>query len=97
MATYIMALSIAPGFKKNSPDRSRLINESLEIFRKEKVVVNNLFATLGRFDFIINFETDDQQLVFRIASEINKLGILETETWPVIPFNEFSEILGNEL
>ena len=97
MATYIMALSITPGSKKSNPERSRLINESLEVFSQESVTVNELFATLGRFDFIVKFETENQQLVFKIASEINKLGILDTETWPVIPFNDFSEILDSEL
>ncbi len=93
MAAYIMALTINQNAKKEHPDLSRHINESLEILAKHDIHVDKLLATLGRFDFLALLETADQTQVFKAAAEINNLGILDTETWPVIPFDEFTSIL----
>ena len=93
MATFIMAMTINPNARKEHPDLSHKINESLEVMPNNKVKVTNLFATLGRYDYLACFEADDQTQAFRIASEINGLGILKTETWPVIPFEEFSQLI----
>lgn len=92
MARYIMALTINPNAKKEHSDLSHLINDSIELIAKNKIKVETLFATLGRFDFLALFEAEDQSQVFKAASDINKLGILDTETWPVIPFEEFTRI-----
>jgi uncharacterized protein with GYD domain len=40
------------------------------------------------------FDADDQKLAFKVASEINARGILETETWPVIPYQEYPTMIG---
>ena len=93
MASYIMALTINPNAKKEHPDLSHHVNESIEILTRHKIHVDQLFATLGRFDFLVMFETEDQSQVFKAASDINHLGVLDTETWPVIPFDEFNQII----
>lgn len=93
MASYIMALTINPNAKKEHPDLTHHINESIEILSKHGIHVDSLFATLGRYDFLAMFNVDDQSIVFKAASDINNLGILDTETWPVIPFDEFSQII----
>jgi uncharacterized protein with GYD domain len=94
MALYIMALTINPTAKKQHPDLSSQISKSFDIFPSNKVRVKNLYATLGRYDYIAIFETDDQSLAFKVASQINQVGILETETWPVIPYEDFSHLIG---
>jgi uncharacterized protein with GYD domain len=93
MASFIMALNINSDAKKLHPDLSSHINESLDVFAKNQVKVNNLFATLGRYDYIALFDAEDQTTAFRIASEINSKGILETETWPVIPYEDFTRLI----
>ncbi|MFH1699294.1 MAG: GYD domain-containing protein [Candidatus Zixiibacteriota bacterium] len=93
MATFIMAMNINSDAKKAHPDLSHQINSSLDVFSKNKVKVDNLFATLGRYDYIALFEADDQTIAFRVASEINSRGILETETWPVISYEDFSRLI----
>lgn len=93
MAQFIMAMTINPNAKKDYPDLSHHVNSSLEIFVKHKVKVSSLFATLGRYDFLAVFETQDQKIAFRVASEINTLAVLSTETWPVIPFEDFSQLI----
>ena len=94
MASYIMAMTINPNAKKQHPDLSRQINQSLEVFAKNKVKVLGLYATLGRFDCLAMFDVADQATAFKVASEITAKGILETETWPVIPFEDFTQLLG---
>ncbi len=94
MATYIMALSINPHAKKAHPDLSHQIDDSLNVFTNNYVKVFKLYATLGRFDLLAIFDAEDQATAFKVASEINTKGILDTETWPVIPYEDFSQLIG---
>ena len=93
MATFIMAMSINPAAKKTHPGLSHDINDSLEVFTRNKVKVTQLFATLGRYDYVAVFDCPDQAVAFRVATQINDLGVLDTETWPVIPYEDFSKLL----
>ncbi|MFQ5454434.1 MAG: GYD domain-containing protein [Candidatus Zixiibacteriota bacterium] len=93
MTLFIIAMTINPSAKKKHPDLSHQINESLEVFTKNNVKVNKLYATLGRYDYLAIFETPDQVISFRVAAEINSKGILETETWPVIPYEDFTKLI----
>jgi uncharacterized protein with GYD domain len=94
MATFIMAMSINPGAKRAHPDLSHQINDSLDVFAQNGVRVLKLYATLGRYDLLALFDAADQKVAFKVASAINSRGILETETWPVIPYEEFSQLIG---
>lgn len=93
MPSFIMALTINPNAKKAHPDLSHQIDESLNLFSHHEVKLDDLFATLGRYDYIALFEAADQTVAFRIASEINRKGILESETWPVIPYEDFLRLI----
>ncbi len=93
MATFIMAMSIRPAAKKTHPGLSHDINESIEACTRNQLKVPSLFATLGRYDYIAIFDCPDQTAAFRVATQINDLGVLDTETWPVIPYEDFSEML----
>lgn len=93
MAVFIMAMTINPGAKKDRSDLSARVNTSFEVFKRHGVKVKEIFATLGRFDYLATFEAPDQSAAFTVASEINALGILDTETWPVIPYDEFARLL----
>jgi len=94
MATFIMALKINPSAKKMHADVSAQVNESLEVFSLNNVKVSNLYATLGRYDYLAIFDASDQTVAFKVASEINTKGILETETWPVIAYDEFTQLFS---
>jgi uncharacterized protein with GYD domain len=93
MASFIMAMTINPSAKKTHPDLSRQISKSLDVFAAMGVRVSDLFATLGRYDYLAVFEADDQSMAFKIALEINNKGVLETETWPVVPYDDFSKLI----
>ena len=94
MATFIMAMSINPNAKKTHSDLATQIDQSLEMFNKAGLKSIKMFATLGRYDLLALFEAPDQATAFKVASAINADGILDTETWPVIPYEEFSELIG---
>ncbi|MBD3258333.1 GYD domain-containing protein [candidate division GN15 bacterium] len=94
MASFIMAMSINPHAKKTHADLSHQVDESLKIFEKHGVKVAHLYATMGRYDCVAIFDTNDHSIAFRVASEITNLGILDTETWPVIPFDEFTQLIS---
>ena len=93
MANFIMAMKINPDAKKHYDNLSHQVNESLELLNGEDVKAIKLFATLGRYDFLAVFDAPDQTVAFRVASEINRMGVLETETWPVIPYEDFSRLI----
>jgi uncharacterized protein with GYD domain len=93
MASFIMAMSINPNAKKTHPDLSHDISKSLDTFAEMGVKVSSLFATLGRYDYLAVFDADDQSVAFKIALEINNKGVLETETWPVVPYDDFSQLI----
>ena len=94
MATFIMAMKINPNAKKMHSDVSSQINDSFETFSRNNVKIDDLFATLGRYDYLAIFDATDQNIAFRVASEINGKGILETETWPVISYDEFTQLFS---
>ncbi len=93
MATFIMAMTINPNAKKLHPDLSNQVSVSLDVFAERQVKVMELFATLGRYDYLAIFDAADQTVAFRLAADINIKGILETETWPVIPYEDFSRLI----
>jgi len=94
MATFIMAMKLNPNAKKMHSNLSQQINESFDLFGSSDLKIDNLFATLGRYDYLAVFEAPDQSIAFKVASEINSKGILETETWPVITFDEYSRLFS---
>lgn len=94
MASFIMAMNILADAKKLHADLSHQIDLSLDIFAENNVRNLRVFATMGRYDLVAMFDTDSQTSAFKVASQINSHGVLETETWPVIPFEDFSSLLG---
>lgn len=94
MASFIMAMKINPNAKRAHPDLSHHIDASLEVFARNGIKDVKLFATLGRYDLLALFSATDQAAAFKIASGINGKGVLETETWPVIPYEEFTQLIG---
>jgi uncharacterized protein with GYD domain len=94
MASFIMAMTINPAAKKQHANLAAKVSESHDVFLHNKVKVEKLFATLGRYDYLALFEAPDQTVAFKIATDINALGILETETWPVIPYDDYSRLIS---
>ena len=95
MAQFMMAMNINPSAKKeHRGSLAHEVSHSLEAFSENHVKVDQLFATLGRYDYIALFEADEQSIAFKIATQINAKGILETETWPVIPYDSYSQLMG---
>jgi len=93
MPTFIMALTINPNAKKHQPEFSQHVTDSLDRFAANNLKVQHLFATLGRYDYVAIFAAEDQTTAFKVATQINNLGILETETWPVIDYDDYSQLL----
>ena len=89
-----MAMNINPNAKKQHADLSSQVEISFDVFADNHIKVINLYATLGRYDYLAIFDAPDQTLAFKVASTINSKGILETETWPVIPYDEFARLLS---
>lgn len=94
MASFMMAMTIVQEFKKDHPDITHQVDKSLEIFSQHNIKVKSLFATLGRYDYLVLFDAVEQTEAFKVAAEINSKGVLRTETWPLIPYEDFSQLVG---
>lgn len=94
MSSFMMAMTINKDVKRDHPDVTHQVDQSLAIFEKHEIKVDCLYATLGRYDYLVHFEVEDQSEAFLVAAEINALGTLRTETWPLIPYDEFSQLIG---
>ena len=94
MASFMMAMNINQETKKEHPDVTHQVDLSLEVFREYQLDVKGVFATLGRYDYLVLFEAFDQAEAFKVATAINDKRVLRTETWPLIPYADFSELVG---
>lgn len=94
MASFMMAMTINQDAKKEHPDITHQVDESLALFKKNNLKVSSLFATLGRYDYLVLFDATDQSDAFKVAAQINDRGTVRTETWPLIPYEEFSQLVG---
>jgi len=94
MADFMMAMSIIQSAKKSRDVLSQDISNSFDVFSQKDIKVHKLYATLGRYDFVAVFEAKDQAQAFKVASDINNLGVLDTETWPIIPYEDFTKLLS---
>jgi uncharacterized protein with GYD domain len=86
-------MTLNPNAKKEHPDLTHQVDESIDTFARNGIKVDQLFATLGRYDYLVLFRAEDQTLAFKVASDINALGLLETETWPVIPYEDYQQLM----
>ena len=93
MTSYIMAMTLNPNAKKEHPDLTHQVDESIDAFARNGIKVDRIFATLGRYDYLVLFMAQDQTVAFKVASDINALGLLETETWPVIPYEDYQQLM----
>lgn len=94
MASFMMAMTINQQARKEHPDVTHQVEESLAVFSEHDITVEKLFATLGRYDYLVLFEAADQTEAFKVAAEINGRGTVDTETWPLMPYEDFSKIVG---
>ena len=94
MAMFMMAMNINQETKKEHPDVTHQVDLSLDVFREYQLEVKGVYATLGRYDYLVLFEAFDQAEAFRVATAINDKRVLRTETWPLIPYSDFSQLVG---
>ncbi len=94
MASFMMAMNINQEAKNDHPDVTHQVDLSLEVFKEHHLKVNFVFATLGRYDYLVLFDSDDQEEAFKVAAEINDRRVLHTETWPLISYADFSRLVG---
>jgi len=94
MASFIMAMNILADAKKLHSDLAHQIDLSLDLFAENQVKGLKVYATMGRYDMVAIFDAEDQNVAFKVASQINARGVLETETWPIIPFEDFSNMIA---
>jgi uncharacterized protein with GYD domain len=86
-------MTLNPNAKKEHPDLTHRVDESIDAFARNGIKVDRIFATLGRYDYLVLFSAEDQTVAFKVASDINALGLLETETWPVIPYEDYQQLM----
>lgn len=91
MATYAMLTRIAPGSIDRPSDYERIGRQVEEAIRTQCPDVRWIgsYAVLGPCDYLDIFEAADAQMAGRVAVLVRSFGHASTETWPVLPYEEF--------
>ena len=91
MARFIIISTLtdegARTFKKG-PERVREVNSEL---KEMGINVLEQYITLGNFDFLNIVEADDDTVVTKGVVELLSRGSIRTETYRVLPVNDFIE------
>jgi uncharacterized protein with GYD domain len=76
---------------KTKPKRVKEVNAELE---KMGVKVIEQYAVLGPYDFLNIVEAPDEKTVAAAMVELASRGTIRTNTFPIVPVDEFLEKLG---
>jgi uncharacterized protein with GYD domain len=76
---------------KTKPQRVKEVNVELE---KMGVKVLEQYAVLGPYDFLNIVEAPDEKTVATAMVELASRGTIRTNTFPIIPIDEFLKKFG---
>jgi uncharacterized protein with GYD domain len=91
MVTFAMLTRIAPGAVGSPADYERLgrqVEEAVRAGCPEAHWIGS-YAVLGPYDYLDLFEATDVRMASRVAVIVRSFGHARTETWPVVPYEEF--------
>lgn len=94
MPTYLMFATLSPQGLQTlqvTPERLIEVNRELE---SDGVRVVEQWALLGPYDILSVIDAPDDESIVRVAANMSARGSAQIETLPVIPVDEFIELLG---
>ena len=92
MPTYATLVNLDDRDVQNAQELASIWGEIRTEFEAHGAKLHDSYAALGGFDFLVVFETDDDEAAFKSALTLHRHG-LEGETMEVIPTEDFSQIV----
>ena len=77
---------------QNAQELASIWGEVKTEFETHGAELHHAYAALGEFDFLVVFETDDDEAAFKSALTLHRHG-LEGETMEVVPTEDFSQVV----
>ncbi|MFD1565687.1 GYD domain-containing protein [Haloarchaeobius amylolyticus] len=92
MPTYATLVDLDDREIQNAQELASIWGEIRTEFETHGAELHDAYAALGEFDFLIVFETDDNEAAFKSALTLHRHG-LEGKTMEVVPTEDFSQVV----
>ena len=93
MATYLMLSTLTDEGRrtlKDNPDRLDAVNAEIQSMG---ALVRSQYAVLGGYDFVNVIEAPNNEVVSKIAHELESRGTIQVATLPAMAVNEFVQMM----
>lgn len=91
MATFVRLVSLTDQGVKNIRKFSDQLAEARKVLEANKGKILQIFATLGRYDFVAIIEAPDEKTAMKVSALIGSQGNIRAETLPAVPLEEFNK------
>ena len=91
MSLYIMLASFTGRGRRMGQDNPNLLNEAANDSETSASKVLTQYAVLGRYDFVIITEAEDNQSAARLSLDLGVRAGLNIETLPALPIGILSD------
>ncbi len=97
MTTFVLLSRVSPRGSGEVRSLGERVREFEQTLAERHPEVNRLtsYALLGSYDFLHIFEAPDANTAAKVALLAQAFGAGTTETLTAIPFDEFTDILGD--
>jgi len=92
MATYIVLTTLNGEGRKGLKEDPSKIKEHNHLIEALGIKIRAQYATLGQFDFVNIFETDDEAAIYKAAVQLSGRGIHQTVTLPAKTLDDFIKV-----
>lgn len=91
MPLYIMLASFTGRGRRMGQDNPNLLSDAANDAETPSSKVLTQYAVLGRYDFVIITEAEDNQSAARLSLDLSVRGGLDIETLPALPIGILSD------
>ena len=93
MATFIRLVSMTEQGVKNILKFSEQVAEAKKILEANNARFIEVYATLGRYDFVAIIDAPDEKAIAKVSALIASQGNFRAETLPAVPLEEFTKAI----
>lgn len=92
MPTYATLVNLDDRDAQNAQELATIWGEIRTEFEEHGAELRDSYAALGEYDFLIIFETDDNEAAFKSALTLHRHG-LEGKTMEIVDTEDFSNLV----
>ncbi|MFN0094410.1 MAG: GYD domain-containing protein [Dehalococcoidia bacterium] len=91
MAHYILLVTLEADGREKLIDDPHALRRSVDALETPQTRALGLYAVLGRFDFVLLVDSDDNEHVARFSLALSRRAGVNVETLPAIPIAELDD------